>query len=231
MQQLRLTNLSWIIIGEKKNEKTNSPHVEVLIVFSEHFLHLLVVDEATVILIGLLKASHDAGVGAGREGRRLQRRERTLLQVSDCSGLCDYFLGDLFFNNHVGRCGRSVRRWGRSIKRWGTAVGGGIRGGDWAVGFLGLGWWRDTRRNVAIDRVRMREPRHYNDDLLVSGGEIRKCLNGFRFLLVKFGWILIGFNDSCLGSILKFITKLPSRFHETEIWRFRNFPLPPLFTF
>jgi hypothetical protein len=70
----------------------DGPQAKALIVRRESPLQLLIVDEATAVLIGNLEASDDVGIGAGREGRGRghQRRERGVALrrwgVGGCSG-------------------------------------------------------------------------------------------------------------------------------------------------
>lgn len=70
-----LTDFLGVGIGEVMHEKMNGPQAEALVVRRQRALQLLVVDQATPVLIGDLEASNDARIGSGRKRRRYQRRE------------------------------------------------------------------------------------------------------------------------------------------------------------
>lgn len=98
---------------------------EALVVGRERPLQLLVVDEPAAILVRYPEASNDVRIGAGREGRGHQRRERAGVvrprwRVSGPGGGRILFLGGLVAvrlgHGGVGRL--TVRLW-----RWWRAVG------------------------------------------------------------------------------------------------------------
>ena len=74
----------------------NGPQAEALIVRRQRLLQLLVVDQATPVLIGDLEAGDDVRICSGRKRRRYQRRERATLTRS---------------RGRVARAGGVVFRW------------------------------------------------------------------------------------------------------------------------
>ena len=165
-----LTDFLGVGIGEVVHKKMNGPQAEALIVRRQRVLQLLVVDQATPVLIGDLEASDDVWIGSGRKRRRYQRRERAAVtgsrgRVAWAGGVVFRWLVFLWrLVRVVGRSGRwrwavrgrdgSVRGVRVGLLGWsavGSGVSLGLLGRRCTVGSGGAVrvWWRWLAVTVA----------------------------------------------------------------------------------
>jgi hypothetical protein len=143
----------------------DGPQAEALIVRRESPLQLLIVDDATAVLVGNLEAGDDIGIGAGREGGGHQRGERGVaLRRWGVGGCCRGLVlrGLVVVGRGGGRGAVGLGPvWRLPVRLWWRwrAVRGGVT----------LWWWRCTVRGRAVGLTSMLLRRRRRRSVAVAG--------------------------------------------------------------